>query len=646
MLSKLAHNLLQSKHKLCKSVLKSGSQSLTYLASYNYLKNQKQDYEKNNYFMSQMKNSLIKENEFDFKFKQEKNIIIAFVKRKHFPGNSAENKNERQQQKLPESNRKRDNKKLQENLIALHSSDYNSNQVYKINCLMFIAYMLKMNIKIEQGYHIHHFYQSSFLENDQYKSIVRTLMDLTENDLSDLIQYSIQCLLQEQILKMQANQKLDIVINIIQVGLQQKFALFIKQIILSIPDSEFKLIKPWRAVYTIKEFPKLLQHLSFRDMDYINEQISDILKEKIQNIGSYFILDMAESINKLSQHSPKSHIPFKSFTVALQKRVLELINEEESKQTNESQDNLVKKPKFILQMIQVIKHHQEDLNLELVEKLETNLAQVVPYNNPFKAHLLFFNSIAVLNFGEKLLQNICNNIKDKSSEYYQEAFNYNIKFQIKLMYNEQLLYIQKQTQNLWSKQYLYQQDIQDIELFKETELFQSFNEIISQKLNTVEDLNSLDIQTQLLMRRLYGILYKSNEKLCQLVETNVQQNQKLFLKSDTNASSNEFNSDLMMYMNQKEIEYEVEKFIGYRNCDIFIPSLNLIIELDGKYHLQEAKLAKDQFRNICYLKQGYKMLEINIKNWEIFRLEGKIDQILDQKLNEFKENPNLVLSHI
>ncbi|KAL4509487.1 hypothetical protein ABPG73_022703 [Tetrahymena malaccensis] len=593
-----------------------------------------------------MKNSLIKENEFDFKFKQEKNIIITFVKRRHFPGSSADHKNDKQQQKQPEGGRKRDNKKLQENLIALHSSDYNGNQVYKINCLMFIAYMLKMNIKVEQNMHIHHFYQSQFLENDQYKSIVRTLMDLTENDLSDLIQYSIQCLLQEQILKMQANQKLDIVINLVQIGLQQKFALFIKQIILSIQKSEFKLIKPWRAVSTIKEFPKLLPYLSFRDMDYINEQISDVLKEKIQNIGSYFILDMAESINKLSQHSPKSHIPFKAFTAALQKRVLELIKEDENKQSNEQSDTLVKKPKFILQMIQVIKHHQEDLNQELIEKLETNLAQVVPHNNPFKAHLLFFNSLAVLNIGEKLLQNICNNIKDKSSDYYQEAFNYNIKFQIKLMYNEQLLYIQKQTSNLWNKQYLYQQDIKDIELFKNTELFQSFNEIISQKINTVEDLNHLDIQTQLLMRRLYGILYKQNEKLCELVESNVQQNEKLFLKSDQNASTNEFNSDLMMYMNQNQIEYEVEKFIGYRNCDLFIPSLNLIIELDGKYHLQEAKLAKDQFRNICYLKQGYKLLEINIKNWEIFRLEGKINSVLDLKLNEFKENPDLVLSHI
>ncbi|KAL4512728.1 hypothetical protein ABPG72_020565 [Tetrahymena utriculariae] len=646
MLSKLGHNLLQRNHNLCKSVFNSANQGLTFLACFNYLKNQKQDYEKNNYFVSQMKNSLIKENEFDFKFKQEKNIIITFVKRKHIPGHSAEPNNDKQQQKQPEGNRKRDHKKLSENLIALHSNDYNTNQVYKINCLMFIAYMLKMNIKVEQNLHIHHFYQSQFLENDQYKSIVRTLMDLTESDLSDLIQYSIQCLLQEQILKMQANQKLDIIINILQVGLQQKFASFIKQTILSIPKSEFKVIKPWRAVSTIKEFPKLLHHLSFRDMDYINEQISDILKEKIQNIGSYLILDMAESINKLSQHSPKSHIPFKAFTAALQNRVLELINEEENKQNNESLEILVKKPKFILLMIQVIKHHQEDLNLELIEKLETNLAQVVPHSSPFKAHLLFFNSFAVLNFGEKLLQNICTNIKDKSSDYYQEAFNYNIKFQIKLMYNEQLLYIQKQTSHLWSKQYFYQQDIKDIELFKDTELFQSFNEIISQRINNVEDLNNLDIQTQLLMRRLYGMLYLQNEKICQLVEANVKQNEKLFLKSDQNVSTNEFNSDLMMYMNQNQIEYEVEKFIGFRNCDIFIPSLNLIIELDGKYHLQEAKLAKDQFRNICYLKQGYKMLEINIKNWEIYRLEGKIDQILDQKLNEFKENPDLVLSHI
>jgi len=103
----------------------------------------------------------------------------------------------------------------------------------------------------------------------------------------------------------------------------------------------------------------------------------------------------------------------------------------------------------------------------------------------------------------------------------------------------------------------------------------------------------------------------------------------------------------MAFLKSKELHFEVEKNLCHRECDIFVPSLNLVIELDGKYHqMKNTKLAKDQFRDITYLKMGYRLLVINIAEWEILRVQGTIFDILTKQIELLKENQNLIMVSI
>ena len=62
--------------------------------------------------------------------------------------------------------------------------------------------------------------------------------------------------------------------------------------------------------------------------------------------------------------------------------------------------------------------------------------------------------------------------------------------------------------------------------------------------------------------------------------------------------------------------------------------------------MKNTKLAKDQFRDITYLKMGYRLLVINIAEWEILRVQGTIFDILTKQIELLKENQNLIMVSI
>jgi very-short-patch-repair endonuclease len=77
------------------------------------------------------------------------------------------------------------------------------------------------------------------------------------------------------------------------------------------------------------------------------------------------------------------------------------------------------------------------------------------------------------------------------------------------------------------------------------------------------------------------------------------------------------------------IDYLKHKYMNIAHsyqCDIFIPSLNLVIECDGNYwHKYPTRRDIDNIRTDELIKHGFKVLRL----WEI--------DIINMDLNKFKE---------
>jgi len=86
------------------------------------------------------------------------------------------------------------------------------------------------------------------------------------------------------------------------------------------------------------------------------------------------------------------------------------------------------------------------------------------------------------------------------------------------------------------------------------------------------------------------------------------------------------------YLTKLKIEYFTHKYMNIKHayqCDIFIPSFNLIIECDGNYwHNYPLGNPKDIIRNQELREAGYKVLrlwESEIKVMEVSDLKNKLD---------------------
>jgi very-short-patch-repair endonuclease len=89
---------------------------------------------------------------------------------------------------------------------------------------------------------------------------------------------------------------------------------------------------------------------------------------------------------------------------------------------------------------------------------------------------------------------------------------------------------------------------------------------------------------------------------------------------------------IQQYLTELKIEYMTHKYIkeiehGYQ-CDIFIPSMNLVIECDGNYwHKYPTRTDIDNIRTTELLQKGFKVLrlwEIDIRKMTLEELRLKI----------------------
>ena len=69
---------------------------------------------------------------------------------------------------------------------------------------------------------------------------------------------------------------------------------------------------------------------------------------------------------------------------------------------------------------------------------------------------------------------------------------------------------------------------------------------------------------------------------------------------------------LYTFLKDKKIKFEKQKLIGRFLVDAYIPSKNLVIEVDGKYwHNLDRVKKKDKAENAYLLKCGYNLLRID-----------------------------------
>lgn len=84
-----------------------------------------------------------------------------------------------------------------------------------------------------------------------------------------------------------------------------------------------------------------------------------------------------------------------------------------------------------------------------------------------------------------------------------------------------------------------------------------------------------------------------------------------------------------------EIEYEFQKEVitkkSFIVADFYIPSLKLMVELDGGYHNNKEQLEKDRQKDIEYRKNGFKVLRMpneHVPSFDFDQLKISIDQEL------------------
>ena len=92
---------------------------------------------------------------------------------------------------------------------------------------------------------------------------------------------------------------------------------------------------------------------------------------------------------------------------------------------------------------------------------------------------------------------------------------------------------------------------------------------------------------------------------------------------------------IQKFLEQLGIEYFTHKYINIEHsyqCDIFIPSMNLVIECDGNYwHSYPIGREIDNIRTKELIEKGFKVLrlwEIEIKNMDLNDLKDKIKKCL------------------
>ena len=118
-----------------------------------------------------------------------------------------------------------------------------------------------------------------------------------------------------------------------------------------------------------------------------------------------------------------------------------------------------------------------------------------------------------------------------------------------------------------------------------------------------------------------------------------------FFKNDNNYY-NQFNADINTILTKNNINFQNEKKLVYRYCDIYLPDENIVLELDGKFHFYSNNkneiIVSNKTRNLFILMKESRMLEISIYDWEKKRDTQEMEKILLDRINFLKKNKDVL----
>lgn len=126
-------------------------------------------------------------------------------------------------------------------------------------------------------------------------------------------------------------------------------------------------------------------------------------------------------------------------------------------------------------------------------------------------------------------------------------------------------------------------------------------------------------------------------KRCQWLKNNV-----------TNKVNTNIELEFKAFCERNRIEFEPQFILNHPKnawlCDFYIPSLNLIVEVDGEYwHFSKKQINRDYLKNKNALEMGYRYIQISSDN-KIFDLIFQSDDIInahnmllrDMRLSKFR----------
>jgi very-short-patch-repair endonuclease len=101
-----------------------------------------------------------------------------------------------------------------------------------------------------------------------------------------------------------------------------------------------------------------------------------------------------------------------------------------------------------------------------------------------------------------------------------------------------------------------------------------------------------------------------------LVEANTKSREELTKEFIDKAKANPTRSEskFKAKLDINKIQYEWQRpFLTEKEwyiCDFYLPEYNLVVELDGGYHLESEQKTKDRHKNAFYRRNGYYLLRI------------------------------------
>lgn len=299
------------------------------------------------------------------------------------------------------------------------------------------------------------------------------------------------------------------------------------------------------------------------------------------------------------------------------------------------------------------------ISIPLLKHLENNFLKNVRNLN-FQVCLIAFNMLVNLGLGE----NILSFIKSQNNNIFlEEMRNYSPIYLLKFLLKINILEIVKLWDSIkFTKEeelgYIFckQKDLKNGEENTKEFFDSNYNQLIEKIIMIIIERQKIEEFSSEMKTNMFRIIdfldytlrYSKLKENCKFAANldKLAEDSVKFYKNNDNNFYNQFNADVISILSKNGIKFQTEKKVVYRYCDIYLPEENIILELDGKFHFyinqKEEELVSSKCRNLFILMKNFRMLEINIFEWEKLREKKEMEKFLLDKLNFLIKNKEIL----